>query len=357
MAAALKALLDKRSLALTRAKLRAWWEGEEFDESAALAAIEAELATVPANENDGDADDALFDAPAYELPPRLKALEIIWGKDRIRPGDSTADKLDPAAIGLAPDGVLAVLGPGLIGPLGAVAAAHPGPIEAFEWREETLGALKAGIARSGLNERIKVSRIDVEAFAISANAYDALLSTDDFAYCSHPPHLAQKIAKGLKPNGRAVVESYVGFRAAEFATAFATSFAEPAIEPHGDLLAVLGEAGLLLEADEDITEAFLETTRGAFKQLSERLATHGELEPAVARELAWEAEAWRMRIKLLAQRRLERRRFILRKPREDEDLTPAAAAEAPAPPAEGEPDLKYLEVLERVRSEKGKGKS
>lgn len=301
----------------------------------------------------------MFDAPTYELPPRLKALEIIWGKDRIRPGDSTADKLDPAAIGLAPDGVLAVLGPGLIGPLGAVAAAHPGPIEAFEWREETLGALKTGIARSGLNERVKVSRIDVEAFAISANAYDALLSTDDFAYCSHPPHLAQKIAKGLKPNGRAVVESYVGFPAAELTTAFATSFAEPAIELHGDLLHVLGEAGLLLEADEDITEAFLETARGAFKQLSERLATHGDLEPAVARELAWEAEAWRMRIKLLAQRRLERRRFILRKPREDEDLTsaPAAAPEAPAPQAEGEPDLKYLEVLERVRSEKEKGKS
>ena len=31
------------------------------------------------------------------------------------------------------------------------------------------------------------------------------------------------------------------------------------------------------------------------------------LEPAAARELAWEAEAWRMRLKLLGQRRLERR--------------------------------------------------
>lgn len=353
MTAALKALFDKRSLALTRAKLRAWWDGEEFDEAAALAAIEADM-QAPANENSGDADDALFEPPAFELSPRLKALEILWGKDRIRPGDSTADKLDPARIGLAADGVLAVLGPGLIGPLGAVAAAHPGKIEAFEWREETIAALKHGIARSALGERVTVTRIDVEAFAISANLYDALLSTDDFAYCSHPPHLAQKIAKGLKPGACAVIESYVGLRAAELTTAFASSFAEPSIQAHGDLLHVLQEAGLILEADEDLTAEFLETTRNAFRQLGERLASEGALEPAAARELAWEAEAWRMRIKLLTQRRLERRRFIFRKPAEGQDLPQPPESQAAAAQS-GDPDLKYLEVLERVRTEKDEG--
>jgi hypothetical protein len=47
------------------------------------------------------------------------------------------------------------------------------------------------------------------------------------------------------------------------------------------------------------------------------------LEPAAARELAWEAEAWRMRLKLLAQRRLERRRFVLRKPQDAKANAPA----------------------------------
>ncbi len=133
--------------------------------------------------------------------------------------------------------------------------------------------------------------------------------------------------KCLKPGACAVVETYVGLRADELATAFASSFAEPQIRAHGDILQFYADAGLALEADEDLTEEFLATARQAFKQLGERLTEAGALDPGAARELAWEAEAWRMRIKLLAQRRLERRRFTLRKP---SDALEAAEAAAPA---------------------------
>lgn len=314
MAAALNALFDKRRLALTRARLRAWWEGDAFDEEAAVAEIEAALANEPVA---GDADDALFDEPEYEPPPRLAALTLLWGEGRVRPGDSAADGLEPARIGLAPDGVLAVLGAGLVGPLQAVAMAHPGKIEAFEWREETLEALNHGVRKAELDERISVARIDLEAHVFTPNHYDGLLSIDDFAYCGYPPHLAQQVMKCLKPGACAVVECYVGFKSAELATAFASSFAEPQIRAHGDLLQFFKDAGLALEADEDLTEEFLDTARAAFKRLGEQLAAAGSLEPAAARELAWETEAWRMRLRLLAQRRLERRRFILRKPTEE----------------------------------------
>jgi cyclopropane fatty-acyl-phospholipid synthase-like methyltransferase len=320
--AAVNALFNKRKLALTRAKLRAWWEGEEFNEEAAVAEIDARFAAEPAN----DTEDQLFDAPEYELPARLQALAVLWGEDRVRPGDATADKLEPARIGLAPDGVLAVLGPGLAGPMLAVAAAHPGRIEVFEWREETFEALKHGLAKAKLDDRISAARIDLEAHVFTPGAYDGLLSIDDFAYCGYPPHLAQQIMKCLKPGACAVVEAYVGLKSPELATAFASSFAEPQIRAHGDLLQFLADAGLTLEADEDMTEDFLFTARAAFRQLGERLAAAGKLEVAVARELAWEAEAWRMRLQLLATRRLERRRFVLRKPAESQ----AENANAPA---------------------------
>lgn len=316
--AALNALFDKRRLALTRARLRAWWEGEAFDESAAIAEIEASL---EAANDTGDADAELFDAPEYEEPPRLRALSVLWGENRIRPGDSTADKLEPARIGLAPDGLLAVLGPGHVGPLTAVAGAHPGRIEVFEWREETFEALLSGIARAKLTDRVVAALIDLEAHVFAPNHYDGLLSTDDFAYCSYPPHLAQQIMKCLKPGACAVVEAYVGFRAAELATAFASSFAEPHIRAHGDLLQFFTDAGLVLEADEDLTEEFLQTARESFKSLGERLTAAKELDVTTARELSWEAEAWRMRLRLLAQRRLERRRFTLRKPLEAPDAS------------------------------------
>jgi SAM-dependent methyltransferase len=308
--AVLKSLLDKRQLALTRAKLRAWWEGETFDEAAAIAAIEASLAN---DRTLGGADDALFDEPPLELPPRLQALALLWGDGRVRPGDTAIDKFDPAGIGLAPDGVLALLGPGLMGPLASVAAAHPGKIDVFEWREETFEALQYGIRKARLEDRVTLARIDLESHHFHHDVYDALLSIDDFAYCSYPPHLAQQILKCLKVGGSALIESYVGFRAAELATAFATSFAEPQIRPHGDMLQFFTDAGLTLQADDDLTEEVLATARAVFKDLGARLADAGELEPATARELGWEAEAWRMRLKLLAQRRLERRRFVVKK--------------------------------------------
>jgi hypothetical protein len=324
MALAIKTLFDKRKLAMRRAKFRAWWNGDVFNEEAAAAEIETKLTQEAANDTGAEAE--LFDEPEYELPPRLSALATLWGDGRVRPGDATADGLEPARLGLAPEGVLAVLGPGLAAPVIALAGGHAGKVEVFEWREETLDALKNGVAKANLNGRVSVARIDLEAHVFTSSVYDGLFSTDDFAYCGYPPHLAQQIMRCLKPGACAVVESYVGLRNDEaLKTAFAASFAEPQIRAHGDVLQFFTDAGLTLEADEDLTDEFLSMARDAFKALGERLTQGGGLEPAAARELAWEAEAWRVRLKLLAQRRLERRRFILRKPAQD-----AANANAPA---------------------------
>lgn len=314
MALAFKGLFDKRKVALARARFHAWWEGEEFDEAAAQAAIEAIANDV--GEETGGAEEELFDAPRFDMPPRLAALAALWGEGRVRPGDSSCERLEPARLGIAPEGVLAVLGPGLEAPLAAIAAAHPGKIEAFEWREETFEALKHGLAKAKLDERIGLARIDLEAHVFPLAFYDGLISHDDFAYCGHPPHLALQIVKTLKPGAAAMIECYVGLKCAEYPTAFASAFAEPQIRAHGDLLQIFSDAGLALESDEDLTEEFLALARGGFKRLGEALTNAAKLEVAAVQELAWEAEAWRMRMKLMAQRRLERRRFVLRRPDE-----------------------------------------
>jgi hypothetical protein len=315
----LKDLFDKRKIALARAKFRAWWDGVEFDEAAALAVIEAANDSEKPTEG---ADEHLFDAPPFDLPPRLAALAALWGAGRVRPGEASNDALTPARAGLTPEGVLAVLSPGLAAPVVALAEKHPGKIQVFEWRDETFDALKHGVLAASLQERVSIARIDLEAHVFSPASFDGLLSTDDFVYCGHPPHFAQQVLKSLKPGACAVIECYAGLPCAEFATAFASAFAEPQIRAHGDLLHALKEAGFAIEADEHLTDEFLEMARGSFKSLGDRL-TADALNVSAARELAWEAQAWRVRMKLLSQKRLERRRFVVRRP---------ADGATPAPP-------------------------
>ncbi|HWA00250.1 MAG TPA: hypothetical protein VG841_08020 [Caulobacterales bacterium] len=312
MAAARKPLFDKRKLALTRARLRAWWDGEDFDQETAQAAIEAELAAANMNAEPDD----LFDEPEPEPPARIVALSKLWGDGRIRPGDDTADALEPARIGIAPEGVLAVLSPGLGASVVALAGAHPGKIDVFEWREEAIEMLRAQVRKAKLANRVSVTLVDLEAHVWPASMYDGLYSVDDFAYAGYPPHLAMQIAKCLKPGACAVAEAYVGLPTQELATAFASSFAEPQIRAHGDLLQFFTDAGLALEADEDLTEEMLDRARHGFRRLEGALKESGGLDAGAARELIWETEAWRARMKLMTQRRLERRRFIVRKPGE-----------------------------------------
>jgi hypothetical protein len=330
-AAVLKSLFDKRERALAGAKFRAWWEGVDFDQDAALQAIEENLANPPGD----DADDALFDPLPFDMPPRLAALTTIWGEGRLRPGDATSEALEPARIGIPGDGVLALLGAGLVAPIAAVAGAHAGKIEVFEWREESLEALKHGVRVAKLEHRVTVARIDLDAHVWPAASYDGILSIDDFAYAGHPPHLAHQLVKSLKPGACAVIETYVGFPSSDLATAFAASFAEPQIRAHGDVLQYLKDVGFTLESDDDLTPEFLDLARQGFKRLGEALSGASGLEPAMARELAWEAEAWRARLKLLAQRRLERRRFILRRPPAEDATASGLSPEAPAAEAPG----------------------
>jgi cyclopropane fatty-acyl-phospholipid synthase-like methyltransferase len=308
MAAARKSFFDKRKLALAKARFRAWWEGEAFDEAAATAAIEA------AANDKGDVEAELFDPPPFHVPPRLAALEAMWGEGRIRPGDADDERRAAAELALKPDAALALLGPGLGGPVCSVAAGFSGRIDVLEWREETVDALMHAIQAAKLEGRVTAARIDLEAHVFAPQSYDALISVDDFAYCGYAPHLAQQIFKCLKSGARASIDVYVGLKSKALTTAFASSFAEPQIRAHGDVLQALQDAGLKMVSDDDLTEQFLHWARAGFARLGERMDAIKDLSVLSAQELAWEVEAWRTRIRLLNQRRLERRRILVERP-------------------------------------------
>jgi hypothetical protein len=303
--------LDKRGVAIARARFAAWWEGADFDPAAAAAAFEAQAAAA-ANDAGVEADLFKLEAPPVDL--RLEALQRIWGEGRVLPGDAAVEATFPTKLELSTTAQLAVFGPGLAAPVAALAQTHLGELKVSEWREETQAYLKFGVAKAGLDKRVAVSAIDLETFAAPVGSFEGLVSFDDFTYADNGARLAQQIAKALKPKASAVIETYAALPGGDLSPAFATAFSEPHLRASGDIQNLLSETGLTIVAHDDVTDEHLANARAGFKRLADALAEGPPLAPGAGRELAWEAEAWRVRMRLLATRRLERRRLHVTRP-------------------------------------------
>lgn len=310
------ALMDKRQMALVQARFRAWWNGDTFDAEAASAAVETELAAkaeaVKAKKaSDAASDDDLFAAPATPDAERLAALQRIWGRGRLMPGEAGGESLLVARLGLPATARLGVFGPGLGAPISGLAEAHLGPIQVYEWRDEAKAALQAAVSAHKAAKRITLAHIDLEVFAAPSEKLDGLVSFDEFTYVDNAARLAQTFAKSVAVKGVAAVECYCALPGGEIATAFASAFAEPHLRASGDIGELLQEAGFRVDGADDVTEEHLALSREGFRRLGEALKEVGELSPHQARELAWEAQAWRDRVRLLGAKRIERRLFTL----------------------------------------------
>jgi hypothetical protein len=301
--------LDKRGVAMARARFAAWWEGADFDPVAAQEAIAAKFAADAANDPGAEGELFKLDAPPFDL--RLDALQRIWGEGRVSPGDAAVEATLPARLGLSTTASLAVFGPGLVAPVQAFATTHLGEMKVYEWREETHALLRYGVAKAGLDKRVSVATVDLETFAPPVGALDGVISCDEFTFADNGARLAQQIAKALKPNASALIDCYAALPGGDLSSAFATSFLEPHLRAAGDIAGFFTDAGLTVAANDDVTEEHLAAAREGFKRLADALANGTPLQPGAGRELAWEAEAWRVRMKLLATRRLERRRLLV----------------------------------------------
>jgi hypothetical protein len=294
MRAAVK-LLEPRARALAGAKVRAWWNGADFDQAAFEASLE-KPAEAPV---DGDAGEHLFEPPP---DPRLDGLQRIWGAGRLAPASA------PALTEAGEDAAIALLGPGLAGSAGPYAGYKR--IEIFEWRVEAREALKSGLAKAGL-ERAALTALDLDLTTLAAETFEALVSFDEFTYAANPARLALQIARTLKPGAKAVIEAYAGANGADIAGAFASAFAEPQLHVRNALLHAFGEAGLDVDSDEDISEAHSAAARAAFQAFAEKAEEIKQVAPEEMREIGWEIETWRARLKLLTLKRIQRHRFCV----------------------------------------------
>ncbi|MGE3302455.1 MAG: methyltransferase domain-containing protein [Hyphomonadaceae bacterium] len=306
MRAALNIVLDPRQRALAGARFRAWWEGEAFDESLALAALEGVKAEAANPAEAGDLDRRLF-GPAAD--PRLEALQLLWGEGRLAPD---ADAALAALLALAPEEKIALLGAGLYASAAAFANDTEGRLTIYEWRAETRAALEHGLSEHGL--AAKVELLDLDVTTLPGEAFDALASFDEFTYAANPKRLALQIVRALKPGGRAAIEAYCGAAGEDYGAAFASAFAEPQIHSEAVLAQALSEAGLEVVQDEDVSLAHIMAARDAFQRFASAAGEGAGGEGARMRELDWETRTWRARLRMLASARLQRRRILAKRP-------------------------------------------
>lgn len=300
MRGALAPLIDRGKLAEAGLRLKAWWDGVDPDPEAIAAAR------------------ALAE-PEWTQPgvehPRLAALQLLWGDGRLMPGDAEMDRARLAALQMEPNAPLLVIGPGLAEPVRVLAEAHHGPIEALEWRTETAPVLAKDLSGAGLGERVESRRIDLETVKLKRESAAGAICFDEFSHCDHPPRLALQLSRAIQPGGRLLAESYFGAPQDDFSAAFATAFAEPKIGSVSAFQAAVAEAGLVIEAEEDVGEAHLAAARAQLDGFPARVEAAPErLKAQTLRELAWEAQTWAIRRRYLASGRLLRRRFTLRRP-------------------------------------------
>jgi predicted O-methyltransferase YrrM len=303
MGAVRKTSFGAKIVARTRARLYAWWEGYEYEDP-------LRFETFDADEPDPHgvtyvASEAIDEPPPYRPPPKVVALDLMWGENRFRPGDEAFDLETTARLKLEPESVLAILGPGLAAPVIAAALRHAGKIDVFEWREDMFEPLQQGIRKALLEGRVTVIPFNLAAPDLPEQHYDGLVSFDDLGDAEASPDLAQHLMKCLKPGARIVVE------------AFALEGAgEERLRTPSQLVSILREVGFNIEARDDLSHNFLIQAQKGFKNLSARLSNNAELEVNEVKELAAEASNWRKRMSSMTQKRLQRWRIVGRRKEE-----------------------------------------
>jgi SAM-dependent methyltransferase len=291
-------LLEPEARALVGAKFSAWWNGAPFDEEAFRAAREA-IANEPGF---AGADSELFD-PAPD--PRLDGLARLWGERRVMPSSDEARVLE--LLGAADTGALTLLGPGHVGAIAAFTKFAA--VQVYEWRDETRGALTRALEAQKL-ANVTLAALDLDLTSLAADASDGVVSFDEFTYASNPARLALQIARTLKPGAKAVIEAYVMGERGDIGPAFASAFAEPQVHGHDAIRQAMTEAGLDIDSDEDLSPELAQQARNAFETFSTVVPDAPPASALEAREIAWEIQTWRARMKLMKRGVLQRRRFV-----------------------------------------------
>ncbi len=331
--AQLKNVTDADGRAELLARIGAWWDGKDFDpETMKNAGASA------SKSSDQDEAPNLKPLPKgkniSKPPPRVGALENIWGRGRFMPGDGVFDSKLIDALGRVRGRI------GKVGLLGVdsvstdvLAAAAGEEVELVEWRKP------CGLRSSQIVENAHVKTCDLDRVNVfEDSSLKALLSVEVMSFVDHKAGLSARMHRALREGGRWAIVDYVVKEDFTPKASFASSWAEPQLLKERQLESHLETTGFQIVSKQDVTGAVINAARAAFARLGPMLedlvaeGVKGKEGALMMQELSWEAAAWRARLKLLEKGALQVVIWIAEKPgaQTSEEVVPPIAAETAA---------------------------
>ena len=324
----LNAIAEPEGRAEIKARIGAWWHGKEFDREAYLQKVEEEeaaKAAIPPKIK------PLDDGKKISLPPpRVAALETMWGRGRYVPGDGELDAMLIEAMGRVKGRI------GKIGLLGVdavsadvLAQAAGEAVELVEWRDPCVKR------SSELTENARVSKTDLDRMnRFEDGSLKSMISIDALTYVDHKAGLCSRVYRALRDGGRWAVVDYSANPDFKSQTAFASAWAEPQLLHGENLQSTLETTGFKFVRRVDATRVVIEAVKAAFARLGPALedvvaeGVGGRDAALMLQEVSWEAVAWRKRLNALETGQLRVDIWIVEKTGaiSDDDKVEAAPA-------------------------------
>lgn len=231
--------------------------------------------------------------------PQVMAAERLWGDGFLSPGGDQETLEHAAALGLAGNARLLLLGSGLGGPARALAAATGSFVLGYE-ADPGLRALAAAHATSGLETRVEYAAWDPQQPAFPARVAHHALAMEPLRGLAPEPLLVA-LAAGLKPRGHLVMAELVaGPKPPDTAlAAWCAMEGRPvAIPGEAQLTRAMERLGFAVRAVEDVSERHVVRVRRR-SHAALRSLDADRPDAVIARALLAEGERWRLRLSLI----------------------------------------------------------
>ena len=193
-------------LAALQGRLRAWWEGEEWQPPAVPEMPLAEAPPQPAPPAPAVQRDPSL---SYWTPERIEVAQRLWGREHVAPGGDVYTRYILKPLGLNPSLAVAEIGSALGGTTRLMHRSCNIWVKGFEPCPELAEAGMALSAKAGLSTKAPIAGIDLAALEMKRGSLDRIVLRDLLHTVQDKVGLLKALSAALKPKGQLLLTDFV----------------------------------------------------------------------------------------------------------------------------------------------------